>query len=379
MTSDLSRTFQAAASQRAKRLAVGAPVQPVYTLVMRLCRVLWPALLAAACTDTSAKPRSDAQTTAAEPVPATLQQAAGTITAADLRTRIAILASDSLRGRRTPSPGLEAAAAYLAREFQRLRLEPRGDHGSYLQRYPLEYGNPAARPPNVVGVLMGADPQLRDTYIVFSAHLDHLGVGAPDARGDSIYNGADDDASGSSAVVELAEAFAALPAPPRRSLLFLAVSGEENNLLGSRHFSEHPPVAVTSLIANINIDMIGRNARDTVVAIGQEYSSLGPEAQRVAREHPELGLTVAPDLWPSEGLFFRSDHFNFVRKHVPAIFFFAGLHEDYHQPSDEVEKIDTDKVARITRLIFFLGAAMANAEQPPHWTADGLRMLQSLR
>lgn len=336
-------------------------------------------LPAASCANPSAKEEAEAAAQAvAEPVPTPLQQAAGTITAADMRARIAVLAHDSLRGRSTPSPGLEAAAAYLAREFERLGLEPRGDQGSYLQRYPLGNGN-AARPPNVVAVLPGADPQLRDTYIVFSAHMDHLGVGAPNARGDSIYNGADDDASGTSAVIELAEAFAALPARPRRSLLFLAVSGEEKQLAGSRYFTEHPPVPVTSLIANINIDMISRNARDTVVAIGQEYSSLGPEAQRIAREHPELGLTVAHDLWPAEGLFFRSDHFNFARKQVPAIFFFAGLHEDYHQPSDEVERIDADKAARITRLIFFLGAALADAEHAPHWTAEGLRMVQSLR
>jgi hypothetical protein len=322
---------------------------------MRSWNVLFVLLATVACANTSTKDQPDAQSSAAEPALTPLQQAAVTITAADVRARVAILASDSLRGRRTPSPGLEAAAAYLALEYE------------------------SARPPNVVAVLPGADSLLRNTYIVFSAHLDHIGIGPPDARGDSIYNGADDDASGTAAVMELAEAFAALPARPRRSLLFLAVSGEEQDLLGSRYFSEHPPVPITSLIANINIDMISRNARDSVVVIGQEYSSLGPEAQRIAREHPELRLTVAPDLWPSERLFLRSDHYNFVRKHVPAIFFFAGLHEDYHQPGDEVEKIDADKAARIARLIFFLGAALADAEEAPYWTADGLRMVQSLR
>lgn len=337
---------------------------------------LLPAL---ACANSSAKEQADAESSSAEAEEpaATLLQAAATITAADLRARVSILANDSLRGRSTPSPGLEAAASYLAREFERLKLQPRGDPGSYLQRYPLEFA--AARPPNVVAVIEGADSVLRDTYVVFSAHLDHVGVGPPDARGDSIYNGADDDASGTAAVMELAEAFASLPEPPRRSLMFLAVSGEEQNLLGSRYFSEHPPVPISALVANINIDMISRNARDTVVGIGQEYSSLGQETQRVVRAHPELGLTVAPDLWPTERLFFRSDHFNFVRKHVPSIFFFAGLHEDYHRPSDHVEKIDADKAARVTRLIFFLGAALADAQQAPYWTADGLRMVQSLR
>jgi Zn-dependent M28 family amino/carboxypeptidase len=343
---------------------------------MRIALLL--VVLAAACRNPPAQEQVGAQAAAQEPVPSALQQAAGTITAEDMRTRIAVLASDSFQGRLTPSPGLEKAAAYIAGEFKRVGLEPRGDSGGYLQRYPLS-GRTSDRPPNVVAVLPGSDSVLKNTYIVFSAHMDHLGVGAPNARGDSIYNGADDDASGTSAVVELAEAFASLSERPRRSLLFLTVSGEERGLLGSRYFSDHPPVPANALVADINIDMIGRNAPDMVVGIGQEYSSLGATAQRVVQMHPELGLKVAPDPWPSEQLFFRSDHFNFARIQVPAIFFFAGLHEDYHQPSDEVEKIDADKAARIAKLIFYLGASVADDPQAPQWTAEGLKVVRSLR
>jgi hypothetical protein len=230
----------------------------------------------------------------------------------------------------------------------------------------------AAQAPNVVAMLLGSDPVLRDQFVVFSAHMDHVGIGAPDAQGDSIFNGADDDASGTASVLEVAQAFASMPVRPKRSLLFLTVSGEEKGLLGSGHFVQHPPVPLAKLVADINLDMVGRNAPDTVVAIGQDYSSLGLAAQEIARRHPELGLVVAPDLWPSEQLFFRSDHFNFAKSGVPAIFFTTGLHEQYHKPSDEVDLIDRDKISRIGRLVFYLAWDVANAAQPPSWTEKGI-------
>lgn len=451
------------------------------------------------------------QQTAVAPAPA---DPVTTITAADMRNRIAYLASDGLRGRDTPSPGLDSAAAWIARDFQRLGLEPGGENGTFFQRYPFTVrtltgqamwegvryaadffvwpgtplditgellpvtdhwtGAPPAqargrvmvvrvpgrmdrtwrtavnsarnaaqlagasglivvldsavsednvrqaaanftttrtaspltsvafvrapafkqpagpvairipanvvehRPPNVAGILRGSDPALRDTYVVLSAHMDHVGVGAPDATGDSIYNGADDDASGTSAVMEIAEAMAALPQRPARSVLFLLVSGEEKGLLGSRYYSEHPTVPAKRMVANINIDMIGRNAPDTVVAIGQEYSSLGPLLHEIVRTHPELGLTASRDLWPQERFFFRSDHFNFARLEIPAIFFFSGTHEDYHRPSDEVEKIDADKAARIARLAYYLTREIAARGDAPQWTPEGLREVRAL-
>jgi hypothetical protein len=234
------------------------------------------------------------------------------------------------------------------------------------------------RPPNVVAVLPGSDPALRNTYLVLSAHMDHIGVGRPDARGDSINNGADDDASGTSAVLEAAEALATLRVRPARSIIFLTVSGEEKGLLGSQYFSEHPVVPLSSIVANINLDMIGRNAPDSIVAIGQDYSSLGPLTREVARNHPELGLTVSRDIWPQERFFFRSDHYNFARKEIPAIFFFAGVHDDYHRPSDEVEKIDADKAARVARLAYFLAYEIANRRESPKWTASGLQEVRAM-
>jgi Zn-dependent M28 family amino/carboxypeptidase len=205
-----------------------------------------------------------------------------------------------------------------------------------------------------------------------------VGVGTPDATGDSIYNGADDDASGTSAVLEIAEALASSGRAPARSVLFLLVSGEEKGLLGSRYYSEHPTVPLSSVVANVNIDMIARNAPDTVVAIGQEYSSLGPLMHELVRAHPELQLTASRDLWPQERFFFRSDHFNFARKEIPAIFFFAGVHEDYHRPSDEVEKINADKAARIAKLAYYLTREIATRREPPQWTAQGLQEVRAL-
>ena len=216
---------------------------------------------------------------------------------------------------------------------------------------------------------------LRDQYVVFSAHMDHVGMGPPDSEGDSIFNGADDDASGTATVVEVAEAFSALTIRPRRSILFVAVSGEEKGLLGSDYFASHPPVARDQIIANINLDMVGRNAPDTVVAIGQDYSSLGPLVQEVAAARPELGLVVAPDLWPEENLFVRSDHFSFAKNGVAALFFTTGLHDEYHKQSDEVELIDRDKMSRIGKLAFYLAWEIANADEPPTWTEEGRRVV----
>ena len=222
--------------------------------------------------------------------------------------------------------------------------------------------------PNTVGILEGRDPVLKREYLVFSAHMDHIGVtpGLPD----SVNNGADDDASGTTGVIELAEAFSRPGARPRRSIIFLTVSGEEKGLWGSRYFSEHPPVPVDRIVADINIDMIGRNWPDTIVAIGKEHSDLGATLERVNRAHPELGMTAIDDRWPEERFYFRSDHYNFARKGVPVLFFFNGVHPDYHQPSDSPDKINAEKESRILQLLYFLGRQVGDADAPPKWNPE---------
>ncbi len=235
-----------------------------------------------------------------------------------------------------------------------------------------------SEPANVVGILRGSDPELRNSYVIVSAHYDHVGVGTPDATGDSIYNGADDNASGTAALLEIAQAFSMLETAPLRSIVFLAVSGEEKGLLGSRYYSDNPTVPANRILANINIDMISRNAPDSIVVLGQEYSSLGPLVQRVSAGLPDLELTVAEDIWPEEQFFFRSDHFNFVRLEIPALFFFSGVHEDYHRPSDTFDLIDPDKGARVARLVLHTIAVVANDREPPRWTDEGLAEVRRL-
>jgi hypothetical protein len=247
-----------------------------------------------------------------------------------------------------------------------VRAQPVAGTARLVQR--VTVGQTSA--PNVVGILDGSDPELRDEYVVFSGHMDHVGMGAPDENGDSIFNGADDDASGTIAVVEAAEAMAALATPPRRSMVFLVVSGEEKGLWGSRYYVENPSAPVEQLVANVNADMVGRNWPDTIVAIGKEHSDLGETLARVNERHPELRMTAIDDIWPEERFYFRSDHYNFARRGVPVLFFFNGTHDDYHGLDDEPERIDAEKAARITKLLFYLGVEVGNADERPKWNPE---------
>ena len=233
-------------------------------------------------------------------------------------------------------------------------------------------------PPNVVAMLRGSDPELSQTYIVMTAHFDHDGIGNPDASGDSIYNGADDNASGTSAIMEIAEAFASLPRAPARSVIFLAVSGEEKGLLGAEAWVENPTVPIDAVVANVNMDMIGRNAPDTVIGIGQEYSSLEGVLAAITASRPELGLNVILDQKPEEMYFFRSDQLPFIKKGIPAVFFTTDDHEDYHKPSDEAHKIDNDKAARVARLGFYLAHSIATDPVAPDWTTEGWQRIEQM-
>jgi hypothetical protein len=233
--------------------------------------------------------------------------------------------------------------------------------------------------PNTIGVLRGSDPDLRDEYVLITAHMDHVGVGRA-VDGDSIYNGADDDGSGTVTVVEIARAFASLKNAPRRSIIFMTVSGEEKGLLGSRYYAENPTFPLENTVANINLDMVGRNWSDTIVAIGKEESTLGPQVERISSEHPELDMAVIDDIWPEESFYSRSDHYNFAQRGVPILFFFNGTHDQYHQPADEVELIDYDKMARIGQLVFHLGLEVANQDERPAWDPEAYeRVVQTPR
>jgi Peptidase family M28 len=229
------------------------------------------------------------------------------------------------------------------------------------------------RAPNVVGILDGTDPVLRHEYVAYSSHIDHIGITSGQA--DSINNGADDNASGVAGLLELVEAFTLPGTRPRRSLLFLAPSAEEPGLLGSAHFTEHPTVPIGSIVADINMDLIGRNWADSVIAVGIEHSDLGETLARVVRKHPELRMTPIADRWPEEQIFYRSDHYNFARRGVPVLFFTSGTHPDYHRPTDQTERINGEKESRLLRLLFYLGADIANRDSRPHWHPESYRRI----
>ena len=232
--------------------------------------------------------------------------------------------------------------------------------------------------PNVVALLPGSDPELSGTYVILTAHFDHVGVGPANADGDSIFSGADDNASGTSVLLQVADALASLPQAPARSVLFLAVSGEEKGLLGSSHYAQSPTVPIGSVVANLNMDMVGRNHPDTLFAIGAEYTSIGERAYRIAAERPELGVTLAPDPEPEEQVFMRSDHFSFVQVGVPALMLTTWLHDEYHQQADTPNLVDADKTARVGRFLFHLTHELATDPTPPAWTPAGELLLRNL-
>jgi hypothetical protein len=220
--------------------------------------------------------------------------------------------------------------------------------------------------PNLLGVLEGRDPALRMQFVVVSAHVDAVGIRT--GASDSINNGADDNASGLAGLLELAEAFADPEARPARSLLFFAPSGEEKGLWGSAHYVAHPTVPLRDLAALVNMDLIGRNWSDSVIAVGPEFTTLGETLRQVTAAHPELRMFPLADRWPEERIFYRSDHYHFARQGVPILFFTSGTHPDYHQPTDTADRIDAGKASRLVQLLYYLIAEIGNDPMRPRWS-----------
>ena len=504
--------------------------------------------LLSACTALLAAAPLAAQRAPSTPSTPALRAAVESITEADFRRRLAVIADDSMRGRATPSPELEKTAAYIADAFRSFGLRPGGDDGTFIQRYPIQRSQPdsasaltatgngvqgrwalgtdlatiegalpegfadapvvlmaglpanderpfgdvdvrgavilqvlplaaqrqqgrllgavakaaaggarawvllfnlpaqfiaarardalapqyevpglagliplplllmrdssvadvlraagedllalrdtalhAVRPlrgvtvslrggirvadrtsaPNVVGILEGSDPQLRGEFVVVSGHMDHVGVagggeGCTAQGADSICNGADDDGSGTIGVVEMAQALSQLRPRPRRSIIFLTVSGEERGLWGSGWYVAHPERPLASTVADLHMDMIGRNWRDSIGVVGKEHSTIGAAVDRVNAAHPELGMRLVDDPWHGQ-FYMQSDHYSFARRGVPAIFLFNGVHPELHTPKDEMGLIDAEKAARIVRMMFYLALDVANTTAAPAW------------
>jgi hypothetical protein len=234
---------------------------------------------------------------------------------------------------------------------------------------------------NVVAILEGSDPALRHEYVAVGAHYDHLGTATrPDDAGDSIYNGADDDGSGTVSVLAMAEAFATSRVRPKRSILFVWHTGEEEGLWGSRYFTEQPTVPLGQIVAQLNIDMIGRSTAagapraatplaltdpDTVYVVGSKRLStdLGQILEQVNRRGHGLHLDYSLDDPPEPArIYERSDHYHYAKHGIPIAFFFTGIHDDYHGLDDEIDRIDFAKMRRIAQMIY--GTARAIADRP---------------
>ena len=263
-----------------------------------------------------------------------------------IRRDIAHLASEPLAGRLTGTPGNDSAAAYIARRYAALGLRPMS--GGYLQQFvarPPAHNGPSPSLPtqNVFAVLPGRDAALRGQYIVVGAHFDHLGASTagaldPDARGVT-RRGADDNASGTAAVLELARLFA--NAPARRSIIFANFSGEEQGLLGSSYFVEHSPVPLDSIGAMLNFDMVGRMRNDALIVYGVATAKELPALVDSANAGVGLKITAQGDG------FGASDHSSFYAKNIPVLHFFTNVHDDYHRASDIPERINAGGEARI--------------------------------
>ncbi len=287
-----------------------------------------------------------------------------------IRSDIEYLASDRLEGRLSGTPGNDSAAAYLARRYRSLgliELVP-----GYLQQFnalsaqDAHMGRTAPRPTqNVVALLRGRDPALRDEYVVIGAHFDHLGRSPANAldpqAGDAIRNGADDNASGTAAVMELARILAANP--PRRSVIFANFSAEELGVLGSGWFVNHPPVPAVSIVAMINFDMVGRLRNDKLIVYG---TSTATELKGIVDSTNAAAGPAAFHVSGGGDGYGPSDQSSFYAKDIPVLHFFTDLHDDYHRATDDADKINAGGEARVVDLA--LRVARAIADRPARLT-----------
>jgi hypothetical protein len=240
--------------------------------------------------------------------------------------------------------------------------------------------------PNVVAKLEGSDPVLKNEYLVYTAHLDHLGIGAP-IKGDAIYNGALDNASGSATILEMAQAFARMNPRPRRSILFVSVTGEEAGELGSEYFAHYPTVPKHSIVANINIDQVFLlYPLEDIIAFGAEHTSLESVIQRAAKK---MGLVESPDPMPEQVVFIRSDQYSFVKQGIPAVMPSPGfkspdgskkawdiamkwMDDSYHSPQDDMNQpnLDFEAAAKFARFTFLCGYYVTQDPQRPTWNKN---------
>jgi hypothetical protein len=309
--------------------------------------------------------------------------------------------TDSTRPREPEVPSITASPEMLAALFENEKISARDIFrraqanepadgfvlsASKQARFTVETTSTSVPTQNVVAIVRGSDPKLKDDYVALGAHYDHVGIAgnaaASAAGADVIYNGADDDGSGTTALLAIAEAAARVKPRPKRSLLFVWHAGEEHGLWGSAYYTQHPTVPLDHIVAQLNIDMIGRSRAaddkkpenklltgpNEVYVIGSKMmsSTLAELSEHVNDAYLKVSFNYHYDN-PDDPtrLFFRSDHYNYAKKGIPIIFYFSGLHEDYHRPTDSVEKIDFTKMERITRTVYATALAVADAASRP--------------
>ncbi|WP_348799696.1 M28 family peptidase [Flavobacterium adhaerens] len=293
-----------------------------------------------------------------------------TITAKELKTKLTIVASDEMEGRDTGSKGQKKAGNYLIEQYKKSKISfPKGA-SSYYQAVPASYLNAKRNQnlpdsENIWAYIEGSEKP--EEVLVVSAHYDHVGV-----KDGEVYNGADDDGSGTVAILQMAEAFQKAKKAghgPKRSILFLHVTGEEHGLHGSRFYSENPLFPLANTIADINIDMIGRrdfdhpDTNNYVYVIGADRLSSDLHNIAVAQNEKFTKLDLDfkfNDPKDPNHFYERSDHYNFAKHGIPSIFLFNGVHADYHEKTDEVDKIEFDALEKRTQFAFAIAWELAN-------------------
>lgn len=317
-----------------------------------------------------------------------MQATVDRISADSMRGHLTFLASDLLEGRDTPSRGLDLAAEYIAAQFRVIGLEPAGNDGYFqtadwnvlkkeLRRRPGAPVSPAEAEPtspaivrNVVGVLRGSDPALKDTYVLVTAHYDHIGMKA-NVEGDKIFNGANDDASGTVSVIELAKAFAGMKDRPKRSIVFMTFFGEEKGLVGSRYYGKNPVFPIEKTVAGINIEQVGRTDDSegaqvaSVGVTGFDFSEVGAIIKQAG---DKTGINVWKHPVNSDKYFGASDNQALADQGIPAhTISVAYGFPDYHGLGDEANKIDYENMAKVDRAVAVAIEHIANSKDAPKW------------
>ncbi len=311
---------------------------------------------------------------------------AKTITQNDLEKHLYTYASDEFEGRNTGSEGQKKAVEYLKNFYIENDIKPGDPDKDYFQKMTLNIsrGNEGeVDSENVIAIIEGTEKP--EEYLILTAHLDHVGYGRTGSRlrksyigevKDRIHNGADDDGSGTVAMLEIAQAFKQASKKgkgPKRSIIFLHVTGEEKGLLGSAYYSDNPIYPLSNTVANLNLDMIGRidptrkgDKREYIYIIGSDHDSqdLHEISEQTNLQTVNLDLDYRYNAKDDpQRFYYRSDHYNFAKKGIPIIFYFSGTHEDYHLPSDTPDKINYDLLELRSKLIFYTAWNIANRDQ----------------